>query len=82
MQFTHTNAYNTPTWSWLGLWHSLTMPFHNWLSEEPQIEQHKNHKGQIEWRIYDPTNGHIIWLGSEAEVFEWLESRYRTAISH
>lgn len=79
MQFTHSNPYTTSSVSWTRIWQALTLAFQNWLSEEPQIEQHKNRKGEVEWRIYDPTNDRILWLSSEAEVFEWLESRYHRA---
>ncbi len=50
-----------------------------WLSgrTEIKISQALDSKAQIIWQIYDPSTDSTLVCRTEAEVWTWLEQRYR-----
>lgn len=61
--------------------HFLTILWESILSatsklSEPKVWQKKDRKGNIYWRVYNPTTGYCGSFNSEEEVRMWLEERY------
>ncbi|WP_088889096.1 hypothetical protein [Leptolyngbya ohadii] len=58
----------------------LWQDFLNWAAArpEPKISQTFDRRGQrAGWQVFDPQTGRTAFLGSELEVRQWLEERYR-----
>ncbi len=45
-------------------------------SNELQVHQHRDRKGNTWWRAFDPVTDESVSFGSEAEMRSWIEQRY------
>jgi hypothetical protein len=59
---------------------NLWEAFLHWAAtcHEPKIRQRFDRQGRSSgWQVFDPHTGRTSFLGSELEVRQWLEERYR-----
>jgi hypothetical protein len=45
-------------------------------SDQPQVRCQIDRKGNAKWHVWDPINGDRQTFSNEADVRQWLESRY------